>query len=49
MDCYALRNGALVKTATGTITHGYAEIGGRGQWSLVEFDDQVLRALQGGR
>ncbi|WP_262700347.1 MULTISPECIES: thioesterase family protein [Streptomyces] len=47
MDCYVVREGRLVRTATGTITHGYAEIESRHDWSLVTFDDRVLRALGG--
>ncbi|GDY51206.1 hypothetical protein SVIO_018290 [Streptomyces violaceusniger] len=47
MDCYVVREGRLVRTATGTITHGYAEIENRHDWSLVTFDDRVLRALGG--
>jgi acyl-CoA thioesterase FadM len=46
MDCYVVRDGHLVKTATGRITHGYAVIENRRDWSLVEFDEPVLRALR---
>ncbi|MFR9731950.1 hypothetical protein ACL03H_22195 [Saccharopolyspora sp. MS10] len=49
MDCYVLRDGVLVPTATGRITHGYAVIDNRRDWSLVDFDDQMLAALGGGR
>ncbi|MEV3869828.1 hypothetical protein [Streptomyces sp. NPDC049906] len=47
MDCYVVRDGALVQTATGRITHGYAVIENRRDWSLVNFDDHVVRALKG--
>ncbi|GAA0373460.1 hypothetical protein NE235_35445 [Actinoallomurus spadix] len=46
MDCYALRDGALVPTATGRITHGYAVIENRRDWSLVSFDDRMMGALE---
>lgn len=45
MDCYVVRGDELVKVATGRITHGYAHIDGRGDWSLVEFDDRMLTAV----
>ncbi|MBC2903697.1 hypothetical protein [Streptomyces cupreus] len=45
MDCYVHRGGALLPTATGRITHGYATIRGRRDWSLVGFDPHLLRAL----
>lgn len=47
MDCYVVRDGALQQTATGLITHGYAVIENRRDWSLVDFDERVLRALRG--
>ena len=47
MDCYVPRNGALVWTATGQITHGYAEILNRRDWALVNFDAHTLAALSG--
>jgi acyl-CoA thioesterase FadM len=47
MDCYVVRAGRLLQTATGIITHGYAVIENRRDWSLVTFDDRVLRALRG--
>jgi acyl-CoA thioesterase FadM len=47
MDCYVLREGALVRTATGRITHGYAVIENRRDWSLVDFDERMLTALKG--
>ena len=47
MDCWVERNGALVKTATGTIVHGYAVIENRKDWTLVQFDAATLAALRG--
>jgi acyl-CoA thioesterase FadM len=47
MDCYVLRDGELVRTATGRITHGYAVIENRRDWSLVDFDERMLSALEG--
>nr|BCN28640.1 putative thioesterase [Streptomyces sp. SANK 60404] len=47
MDCYVIRDGKLVPTATGTIVHGYADFSNRKDWSLVSFDDHVLAALRG--
>jgi acyl-CoA thioesterase FadM len=47
MDCYVLRGGELVRTATGRITHGYAVIENRRDWSLVDFDARMLSALEG--
>ncbi|UFR03543.1 hypothetical protein KBP30_21290 [Streptomyces sp. Go40/10] len=47
MDCYVVRDGQLVKTATGHITHGYAVIENRRDWSLVGFDERVLNAFHG--
>jgi len=47
MDGYVVRGGRLVHTATGTITHGYAVIENRRDWSLVNFDERVLSALRG--
>lgn len=45
MDCYVVRGEELVKVATGRITHGYAHIDGRGDWSLVAFDERMLAAV----
>ncbi|MGF1662365.1 MAG: hypothetical protein ACFCVG_07815 [Kineosporiaceae bacterium] len=45
MDCYAVRPEGLVKVGTGVITHGYAVIDGRTSWSLVAFDDRLMRAV----
>ncbi|AOR31293.1 hypothetical protein BFF78_09805 [Streptomyces fodineus] len=47
MDWYVLREGKLVKTATGRIVHGYALIENRRDWKLVNFDQRVLDALNG--
>ncbi|WP_019814860.1 thioesterase family protein [Saccharomonospora saliphila] len=47
MDTYVVRDGRLVPTATGTITHGYAVIDDRRNWRLVNFDQRVLDALAG--
>ncbi|MGV4987386.1 hypothetical protein ACVB8X_41985 [Streptomyces sp. NRAIS4] len=47
MDWYVLRDGKLVKTATGRIVHGYALIENRRDWKLVNFDQRVLDALHG--
>ncbi|WP_323181617.1 hypothetical protein [Streptomyces sp. NBC_00572] len=47
MDCYVLRDGVPVHTATGRITHGYAKIESRHDWSLAEFDDRMIRGLNG--
>ncbi len=47
MDCYVERHGGLVHTATGHITHGYAVVDSRRDWSLVTFDAEVLAALRG--
>jgi len=49
MDCYVERHGGLVHTATGHITHGYAVIDSRRDWSLVQFDAEVVAALRGPR
>ncbi|WP_026424618.1 hypothetical protein [Actinokineospora inagensis] len=47
MDTYVVRDGKLVLTSTGTITHGYAIFHDRRDWSLVNFDERVLKALRG--
>lgn len=49
VDCYVERDDCLVHTATGRITHGYAVIEDRRNWSLVNFDDETVRALNGAR
>ncbi|MEU8893054.1 hypothetical protein [Streptomyces sp. NPDC048442] len=47
MDFYVLREGTLVKTATGSIVHGYAVIENRRDWSLVSLDQRVVDAING--
>ncbi|HEX6074130.1 MAG TPA: thioesterase family protein [Micromonosporaceae bacterium] len=47
MDCYVPRDGRLVHTATGRITHGYAVILDRRDWKHVPFDGKTLAALRG--
>jgi acyl-CoA thioesterase FadM len=47
MDFYVLRDGRLVKTATGRIVHGYAVIENRRDWSLVSLDQRVIDAVSG--
>ncbi|HET6215304.1 MAG TPA: thioesterase family protein [Micromonosporaceae bacterium] len=47
MDCHVVRDGRPVPTATGRITHGYAEILGRRDWRLVSLDEQTRAALRG--
>lgn len=48
MDCYVMRDGALVQVATGRITHGYVtKESPERDWSLVTFDEEVLAALGG--
>lgn len=47
MDTYVRRDGVLVPTSTGRITHGYAVIDNRRDWHLVSFDDRLTRALEG--
>ena len=46
MDTYAIRGDQLVLIATGSITHGYAVIGSRADWSLIEFDDRLMLAVR---
>lgn len=47
MDCYVIRDGKLIHTATGSITHGYARINDRTDWSLVAFDDETKAIIHG--
>jgi acyl-CoA thioesterase FadM len=47
MDCYVRRDGELLQTATGRITHGYAVILDRRDWQVVPFDDRTTAALRG--
>ncbi|MBB1252752.1 hypothetical protein H3146_05145 [Streptomyces sp. OF3] len=47
MNFYVIRDGELLRTATGTIVHGYAVIRNRRDWSLENFDQRVLDAVNG--
>lgn len=47
MDCYVVRGGELIQTATGRITHGYALIVNRRDWRVVPFDQETIAALRG--
>ncbi|MDG9705840.1 hypothetical protein [Streptomyces sp. DH37] len=48
LDFYVVRDGRLVKTATGSITHGYChKETPESEWQMAVFDDEVLRALRG--
>lgn len=47
MTCYVERDGELVPVAVGEITHGYAVIDDRRDWSLVDFDERLLTAVRG--
>ncbi|MET9594757.1 hypothetical protein ABZY45_28115 [Streptomyces sp. NPDC006516] len=48
VDFYVVRDGALVRTATGSITHGYChKESPEAEWQMTVFDDEVLRALRG--
>lgn len=48
LDFYVVRDGKLVKTATGSITHGYChKETPESEWQMAVFDDEVLRALRG--
>jgi acyl-CoA thioesterase FadM len=49
MDCYVRRGGRMLRTATGSITHGYAEIISRRDWQLVSLDWPTITALTGAR
>jgi acyl-CoA thioesterase FadM len=49
MDCYVVRDGRLLHTATGTITHAYGVVENGREGRLVNFDDRVQRALEGVR
>lgn len=48
MDTYVQREGRLVQTSTGAITHGYAVVQDRRDWRLVPFDPPVREALARG-
>ncbi|MFF0150270.1 thioesterase [Micromonospora sp. NPDC005203] len=45
LDWFVERDGRLVRTATGQITHGYAVILDRSDWTLVDFDDRLYHAV----
>ncbi|MFI6433729.1 hypothetical protein [Rhodococcus oryzae] len=45
MECYVVRDGALVNVAVGAITHGYAMLEDRGRWGLSKLDERLCRAL----
>ncbi|MDQ7807618.1 acyl carrier protein [Amycolatopsis sp. A133] len=47
MDTFVVRDGALVHTSTGRITHGYAVIENRRDWRLVPFGARLLDGLSG--
>ncbi|MFI8362570.1 MULTISPECIES: hypothetical protein [Streptomyces] len=47
MDCYVVRDGRLVRTATGVITHGYGVVENGNQARVVTWDDRIDRALKG--
>ncbi len=47
MNCYVLRDGHLVPTATGSILHGYALSRGENAGALAEFDADTRTALLG--
>lgn len=48
VDFYVVRQGQLVQTATGKITHGYAQLSDNPEdFGLAQFDQPVLNALNG--
>jgi acyl-CoA thioesterase FadM len=47
VDWYVYRDGALIRTATGRINHGYVGIEGRSGGQLVTFDATTMAALRG--
>jgi acyl-CoA thioesterase FadM len=48
MDCYVVRGGALVQTATGRITHAYIQFDDRAVGTTIApFDARVIEALSG--
>lgn len=49
LDCYVVRDGRLVQTATGAITHAYGVVENGNQGRLVQWDDEVARAFRGER
>ncbi|MEC3979484.1 thioesterase family protein [Amycolatopsis sp. H20-H5] len=47
VDYYVVRDGKLVQTATGSITHGYChKESAEAEWQMMVFDDEVRRALR---
>jgi len=46
VDCFVQRDDDLVQTATGRITHGYAEVVDRRDWRHVPFDEKTMAALR---
>ncbi|UGY94196.1 acyl-CoA thioesterase [Streptomyces gobiensis] len=47
LDYYVVRDGRLLKTATGSITHGYGVVENGKEGRLVEWDDRVAKAISG--
>lgn len=47
MDYYVVRNGHLVRTATGVITHAYGVLENGKEGRLVEWDERVAKAFLG--
>ena len=45
MDYYVVRDGRLLRTATGSITHAYGVVENGNSGRLVTFDDRVLAAF----
>lgn len=49
MDCYVVRDGALIPVASGHITHGYMTKTPEDVWEMVTFDESTVRAFEGVR
>jgi acyl-CoA thioesterase FadM len=49
MDCFVQRGEELIPVATAQILHGYAIAAGEGAGGMATLDDEVVRALTGGR
>jgi acyl-CoA thioesterase FadM len=47
MDCYVPRDNGLLRTASGCIVHGYAQLESEHRWSLAHFDTYTRAALEG--
>ncbi|MET8093889.1 thioesterase family protein [Micromonospora sp. NPDC005220] len=45
MDCYVVRDGELVQTATGRITHGYVTEREQNDWVMADLDEDTVRRL----